>query len=73
MDPPLDFPPLVPIGEWKVIVNLTTTMYGTEEFLLELVDVYEVTQKTATQFWNTKFFALILREYNNGMGHIFMR
>ena len=43
-------PPIIPIGDWKFVFNYTTLMNGPEEFLTQLVDVYEVTQKSATQF-----------------------
>lgn len=43
-------PPLIPIGEWKFAIKWTTLMNGPEEFVLQLADVYEVKQKSATQF-----------------------
>lgn len=46
----MSFPPLIPIGEWKVVFEFTTTMNGMTEFIMELVDFWEVGQKTATQF-----------------------
>lgn len=46
----VSFPPLIPIGEWKVSNTLSTTMNGITEFLVELFDVWEVSQKTAIQF-----------------------
>lgn len=44
------FPPLMPIGEWKLITKLVTYMNGVKELLLTFVDVYEINQKTAIQF-----------------------
>lgn len=40
----------MPIGEWKLNSKLVTYMNGTKEFLVDLFEVFEVKQVTATQF-----------------------
>lgn len=48
--PKASLPPLIPIGDWRFIYQFTTVMNGPEEFVVQFIDVYEVTQKSATQF-----------------------
>lgn len=40
----------MPIGEWKLGLKLVTYMNGVREFLIELYELFEVKQVTATQF-----------------------